>query len=419
MNEQMKNKIEKANITAIERVLKSTPLLVDIRPAIEVLPNMKKNSIFHAGPPIEWKRMCGPMKGAIVATMIFEELAHDWDEAVKLINQGDIVFSPNHEHDAVGPMAGVISPSLPVLVVKNEKYGDICFGRIVEQKVQFGVFDKDAINSELKFWSETLAPALGKALRKTQGIDLKSLMARALHMGDELHNRSVAGTALFANMIVPYLIEVLEKEEVVKVIKYFTNHEIFFLCVSMAACKTMMKSAHDIEYSTLVTVMARNGVDFGIKVSGLGNQWFVGQAQMIDGIYLPGYKREDANPDIGDSAITETAGIGAFALASAPAILSLIGGSAKDLIKYTNDMREITITLNDRFSIPILDFQGTATGIDIRKVMRTRISPVIDTAIAHKKAGVGMIGAGLVRPPLEVFEQAVRTFSQKHRLHLT
>jgi hypothetical protein len=418
MNEQMKNKIEKANSTAIERVLKSTPVLVDIRPAIEVLPNMKRNSIFHAGPPIEWKRMCGPMKGAIVATMIFEELAHDWNEAVKLIKQGDIVFSPNHEHDAVGPMAGVISPSLPVLVVKNEKYGNICFGRIVEQKIQFGVFDKDAINSELKFWSETLAPALGKALRKTQGINLQSLMARALHMGDELHNRSVAGTALFANVILPYLIEVLEKDELVKVIKYFSNNEIFFLCVSMAACKTMMKAANDIEYSTLVTVMARNGVDFGIKVSGLENQWFVGKAQMIDGIYLPGYKRDDANPDMGDSAITETAGIGAFALASAPAILPLIGGSAKDLIKYTNDMREITIGFNDRFSIPILDFQGTATGIDIRKVMKTGILPVIDTAIAHKKAGVGMIGAGLVKPPVEVFEQAVRTFSQKYRLHL-
>ena len=418
MNEQMKNKIEKANSTAIERVLKSTPVLVDIRPAIEVLPNMKKNSIFHAGPPIEWKRMCGPMKGAIVATMIFEELAHDWNEAVKLIKQGDIVFSPNHEHDAVGPMAGVISPSLPVLVVKNEKYGNICFGRIVEQKIQFGVFDKDAINSELKFWSETLAPALGKALRKTQGINLQSLMARALHMGDELHNRSVAGTALFANVILPYLIEVLEKDELVKVIKYFSNNEIFFLCVSMAACKTMMKAANDIEYSTLVTVMARNGVDFGIKVSGLENQWFVGKAQMIDGIYLPGYKRDDANPDMGDSAITETAGIGAFALASAPAILPLIGGSAKDLIKYTNDMREITIAFNDRFSIPILDFQGTATGIDIRKVMKTGILPVIDTAIAHKKAGEGMIGAGLVKPPVEVFEQAVRTFSQKYRLHL-
>ncbi|MFZ0327433.1 MAG: DUF1116 domain-containing protein [Nitrososphaeraceae archaeon] len=416
MNEEMKNKVEEANSIATERILKSIPLLVDVKPAIEALPNMKRNSILYAGPPIEWKRMCGAMKGAIVGTIIFEGLAHDWDEAVKLIEQDDIVFSPNTEHDAVGPMAGIISPSLPVLVVKNEKYGNTCYGRIVEQKVQYGVFNKTAINSELKFWSETLAPALRKALRRTKGINLNSIMARSLHMGDELHNRSVAGTYLFANAMLPYLIEVLDKEELLKVMKYFSNNEIFFLCTSMAACKTMMKAAHEIECSTIVTVMARNGVDFGIKVSGLGDQWFVGQAQMIDGIYLPGYKREDANPDMGDSAIIETAGIGAFALANSPAIMSLIGGSAKDLIKHTNDMREITVTPNERFSIPILDFQGIATGIDIRKVMETGILPVIDSAIAHKKAGVGMIGAGLVNPPLEVFKQALHTFNRKYKL---
>jgi hypothetical protein len=413
----MKNKVEEANSIAIERMLKSMPVLVDVKPAIEVVPHMKKNSILHAGPPIEWKRMCGPMKGAIVATIIFEGLAYDWDGAVKLIEQDNIVFSPNNEHDAVGPMAGIISPSLPVFIVKNGKCSNnTCFSRIVEREVQYGVFNETAINSELKFWSETLAPALRKALRRTKGVDLTFIMARALHMGDELHNRSAAGTALFANAILPSLIEVLDKEELMKTIKYFSNNEIFFLCISMAACKTMMKAAHNVEYSTLVTVMARNGVDFGIKVSGLGNQWFVGQAQMIDGKYLPGYKFEDANPDMGDSAITEAAGIGGFALANSPAIASVIGGSARDLIKYSNDMREITIAPNNKFSIPILDFQGTATGIDIRKVIETGILPIIDSAIAHKKAGVGMIGTGIVRPPLKVFKQALRTFCQKYKL---
>ena len=415
MNEGIKNKVEEANIIAIERILKSIPLLVDVKPAIEVLPNMKRNSILHAGPPIAWERMCGPMKGAIVATIIFEGLAHDWDEAIKLIEQDGVVFSPNNENDAVGPMAGIISPSLPVLVVKNEKYGITCYGRIVEQKVQYGVFNNTAINSQLKLWSQTLAPALGKALRRTKGINLNSIMARSLHMGDELHNRSVAGTLLFVNAILPYLIEVLDKEELGKVLNYFSNNEIFFLCISMVACKTMMKAAHDIECSTIVTVMARNGVDFGIQVSGLGDKWFVGQAGMIDGVYLPGYKPEDANPDMGDSAIIETAGMGAFALANSPAIMSLIGGSARDLIKHTNDMRKITVTVNERFSIPILDFRGAATGIDIRKVMKTGILPVIDSAIAHKKAGVGMIGAGLVNPPLEVFKQAMQTFSLKYK----
>jgi hypothetical protein len=415
MDKPIKNKIEEANKIATEKILKSRPLLLDIKPAIDVLPNMKKNSIFHAGPPIEWKRMCGPMKGAIVGTMIYEGLAENWTQAVKMIEYEEIEFSPNHDHDAVGPMAGVISPSMPVLVVKNDTYGNICYGRFVEDRVQFGRFDMGAVET-LKFWSETLAPGLGKAIRKSKGLDLKSIMAKALHMGDELHNRPAAGTLLFASVVMPYLIEVVDRDNLVKTAKYFSENEIFFLCMSMAACKATMNAASEIEYSTLVTAMARNGTDFGIKVSALGNKWFVGPASVIDGVYFPGYGSDDANLDLGDSAITETAGIGGFALADSPAILSLIGGSAEDAIKYTKQMRQITMTLNDMFSLPILDFEGTGTGIDLRKVLRTGILPVIDTAIAHKEPGIGMIGAGLVRPPIDAFKKALHAYGAKYHL---
>src|ERR671934_2272917 len=215
MDKSIKNRVEEANKIATERILKSRPLLIDIKPAIEVMHNMKKNSIFHAGPPIEWKKMCGPMKGAIVGTMIYEGYAESWTQAVKMIEYGEIEFSPNHDHDAVGPMAGVISPSMPVLVVKNETYGNICYGRFVENKVQFGLFDRDAVEI-LKFWSETLAPVLARAIRKSRGMDLKSIMAKALHMGDELHNRPAAGTLLFASVVMPYLIEVVNRTDLVK-----------------------------------------------------------------------------------------------------------------------------------------------------------------------------------------------------------
>ncbi len=415
MDKPIKNRVEEANKIATERILKSRPLLIDIKPAIEVMHNMKKNSIFHAGPPIEWKRMCGPMKGAIVGTMIYEGYAESWTQAVKMIEHGEIEFSTNHDHDAVGPMAGVISPSMPVLVVKNEIYGNICYGRFVENKVQFGLFDRDAVET-LRFWSETLAPGLARAIRKSKGVDLKSIMAKALHMGDELHNRPAAGTLLFASVMIPYLIEAVDRDDLVKITKYFSENEIFFLCMSMAACKAIMNAATEIEYSTLITVMARNGADFGIKVSALGSEWFIGPASMIEGVYFPGYGPEDANLDIGDSAITETAGIGGFALADSPAILSLIGGSAEDAIKYTKQMRDITMTSNDTFSLPILDFQGTATGIDLRKVLRTGVLPVIDTAIAHKEPGIGMIGAGLVRPPIHAFKKALHAYGAKYHL---
>jgi hypothetical protein len=421
MSEDIKAKIESANKEAIQRVLASRPFLVDVKPAIEVLPGMKKRSIFHAGPPIEWSKMCGPMKGAVVATMIFEGWANSWDGAVKLIEDGEVELSPNHDHEAVGPMAGVISPSLPVMVVRNERYGNINYARIVEDRVQFGAYDEKAIES-LRFWSNILAPAIAKALAKMRGeggigIDLKSIMARALYMGDELHNRPAAGTSLFALTILPYMMETIDdKERLSQIVKYYASNEIFFLCLAMAACKATMNSAREIEYSTLVTVMARNGVEFGIKVSGLGDRWFTGPAAMVRGLYFPGFGSEHANPDMGDSAITETTGIGGFALANSPAILSLVGGTAEDALKYTRQMQQITMTLNDTFLIPIFDFQGTATGIDIRKVIKTGILPVIDTAIAHKDPGIGMIGAGIVNPPMEAFKSALREFATKYKL---
>ena len=417
MNDEagIKKHIEEANNKALELMRLSRPILVDIKCAKDILPKMKKNSIFHAGPPIDWNRMCGPMRGAIVGTMIFEGFATSWNDALELIRKGGIDFSSNHDHDAVGPMAGVISPSLPILVVKDRSNGKTCYARFVENRVQFGLFDQESVKV-LRYWSEKLSPPLGKAIRKSKGIDLKPMMARALHMGDELHNRPAAGTLLFASTILPHLLKVCSPNEVLEVTKYLSENDIFFLCMSMAACKAITKAAHGIQFSTIVTVMARNGTTFGIKVSGLGDDWFTGEANMIKGLYFPGYSHEDANPDIGDSAITETAGIGAFALAGSPAILALIGGSAEDAIKYTYEMRKITNSLNDTFTLPIINFQGTATGIDIRKVMRTGITPVIDTAIAHRHEGGGYIGAGIVRAPLDPFKNALHAYGRKYKL---
>jgi uncharacterized protein DUF1116 len=417
MNDEagIKKHIEEANNKALELMRLSRPILVDIKCAKDILPKMKKNSIFHAGPPIEWNRMCGPMRGAIVGTMIFEGFATSWNDALELIRKGGIDFSSNHDHDVVGPMAGVISPSLPILVVKDRSNGKTCYARFVENRVQFGLFDQESVKV-LRYWSEKLSPPLGKAIRKSKGIDLKPMMARALHMGDELHNRPAAGTLLFASTILPHLLKVCSPNEVLEVTKYLSENDIFFLCMSMAACKAITKAAHGIQFSTIVTVMARNGTTFGIKVSGLGDDWFTGKANMIKGLYFPGYSHEDANPDIGDSAITETAGIGAFALAGSPAILALIGGSAEDAIKYTYEMRKITNSLNDTFTLPIINFQGTATGIDIRKVMRTGITPVIDTAIAHRHEGGGYIGAGIVRAPLDPFKNALHAYGRKYKL---
>ncbi|MFZ1876307.1 MAG: DUF1116 domain-containing protein [Nitrososphaeraceae archaeon] len=289
MNDEagIRKHIKEANNKALELMRLSRPILVDIKCAKDILPKMKKNSIFHAGPPIDWNRMCGPMRGAIVGTMIFEGFATSWNDALEVIRKGGIDFSSNHDHDAVGPMAGVISPSLPILVVKDRSNGKTCYARFVENRVQFGLFDQESVKV-LRYWSENLSPPLGKAIRKSKGIDLKPMMARALHMGDELHNRPAAGTLLFASTILPHLLKVCSPNEVLEVTKYLSENDIFFLCMSMAACKAITKAAHGIQFSTIVTVMARNGTTFGIKVSGLGDDWFTGEANMIKGLYFPG-----------------------------------------------------------------------------------------------------------------------------------
>ena len=410
----IKEKIENANKEAIEKVLTSRPILVDVKPAIEVIPGMKKNLIMHAGPPINWQNMCGPMRGAIIGTLLFENLAETKDEAINNIEKGEIEFSPNHEYHAVGPMAGIISASMPVFVVENEPYNNTAFARVVEDKVQFGDYGYEAVEN-LRFWRDEISVPIGIAARKADGIDLKNIISKALFRGDELHNRPVAGSSLFANIILSHLIEVgMDHKKLLPVAKHLPDHEIFFLGLSMGACKATMDAAHGIDYSTLVTVMARNGVEFGIKVSGLGDEWFTGPASTIDGLFLPGFTADDANPDIGDSAITETAGLGGFTLAAGLAIINLVGGTPEKAIQYSKQMQEITIAKNNGYTIPALNFEGTATGIDIRKVVKTGILPIIDTAIASKNPGKRMIGAGLVMPPLEAFKKALHGFAKKY-----
>jgi hypothetical protein len=125
------------------------------------------------------------------------------------------------------------------------------------------------------------------------------------------------------------------------------------------------------------------------------------------GLFFPGFRQEDANPDLGDSAICETAGFGGSSLAASPALVQLVGGTVSEAIAYSRQMHDITVARNPGLSLPALDFAGAPCGIDIRKVVDTGIRPVLTTGIAHRQAGVGQIGAGIVRAPMTCFTQAV------------
>jgi len=409
--------IESANHIAVTRMMEARPLLTGLGKAIDVIPNMRENLLLHAGPPIEWPAMSGPLRGAIIGALIFEGQAKSAEEAEALATSGAIDFAPCHHYGAVGPMAGVTSASMQLYIVENETHGNRAFANLNEglgKVLRYGAYQED-VQERLHWMNGVMAPVLHAALAASGPMDIRALLAEALHMGDEGHNRNKASSIIFTKNLAPYVVKAAPSSTVAAEILHFLgDNALGMLNPAMAACKAMCDVAHGIEGSTIVSAMARNGTNFGIRVSGLGDQWFTAPCQQPDGLYFPGYSLEDANPDIGDSTITETAGIGGFAMAAAPAIVTFVSGKPSDAINTTLEMYEITFTEHKSFNIPALDFRGTPTGIDLRKVVETGITPRINTGIAHKNAGVGQVGAGLVRPPLQIFEEALVAFAARY-----
>jgi hypothetical protein len=410
----IKEQIELANAKAVEAIVSSKPVLVDVRRAIDVIPDMSKETILHSGPPVSWEKMCGPQKGGVVAAAIYEGLAADWEETETRIKTGEIKLDPCHHHATVGSMTGVTSASMWVHCVKNKTAGNSGYCAIYEGRGNtsaFGGYDQKVIE-RLRWMDEVLGPILQTAVKNAKEIDLRTITARALTMGDECHNRCWASTLLFVDALFPSLVEAdYPKSTIARVVDFVTKpHYNYFLTLSMPACKSALDAAHGLQHSTIVTTMARNGTEFGIRVSGMGDQWFTAPAPVIAGSYFPGFTAEDANPDMGDSSITETCGLGGFAMAASPAITQLVGGSPADAVNYTKSMGQITATKNGNYLIPYLGFQGTPTAIDIRRVLDTGINPVIDTGIAHKKPGIGMVGAGITKAPMETFQKAFESF---------
>ena len=402
-------KIEAANKKALEIILNGKPVLIGLDIALNVIPGMKKNLILHSGPPITWNRMCGPTRGAIIGALMYEGMAASPEEAEKLAASENIEYSPCHEHASVGPMAGIISASMPVFIIKNEAYGNLAFCTLNEglgKVLRYGAFGPEVIE-RLKWMENVMYPVLKAAVSKLGRVDLKNIIAQSLHMGDEVHNRNRAGTSLLYRALAPAIVETFENRiDAAKVLNFINGNDHFFLNLSMPASKACLDAARNIPFSSVAVVMARNGTDFGVQLAGTGDQWFTGPALVPDALFFPGFTKDDANPDIGDSAITETGGLGGFAIASAPAIVQFVGGTANDAVQYTLDMYEITAGENNVYQIPYLNFRGTPTGIDVRKVVEKNITPFIDTGVAHKNPGVGQVGAGVLSAPVEPFKRA-------------
>ena len=415
-----KEEVEAANQKAVNRMMDSEPAWVDIAPASKKM-GLKGKTLLHAGPPMEWKDASGPMRGAIIGAIIYEGWAETVKKAEKLAEEGEVVLDPAHHHNAAGPMAGVISPSMPVYELEDKKFGTKTYSNMNEgigKVLRYGAYSGEVLK-RLHWMSDTVAPVLratAKAMVKVHGgLHLKPMIAQALTMGDDCHNRYVATTSLFARQIAPYIVETgYGRKTLSEVSKFIDGNNFTMLNMGMAAAKAMTLAGHDIKYSTVVTVMTRNGTDTGIWVSSLGRRWFTAKAPVPRGLWFPGYTEADANPDLGDSSITETAGFGGFAMAAAPAIVSWVGGSVQAALDITERMYEITYAQHKHFLIPFLDFKGTPLGIDLRKVLKTGIAPTINTGIAHREAGVGQVGAGTITFPMQVFRDAFEAYVDKY-----
>jgi Protein of unknown function (DUF1116) len=408
--------IEEANQEALRRVLAGDPVLVDVVPAAEAIPTLGERTILHAGPPVGWERMCGPMRGAVMGIAVFEGWARDLDDAARQAAAGAFAFHPNHDFGAVGPMTGMTTKSQPLMVVENRAFGNRACCAVNEglgKVMRFGGNDAEVLG-RLAWIRDVLGPALGRALRDTGGIALKPLIARGLTMGDEMHQRNVGCSSLMLRQLAPALARTAQRnDDLVACLAFIAGNDQFFLNIGMAMGKAMTDPARGIEASSVVTAMSRNGTDFGIRVSGTGDRWFTAPVEMPTGIYFPGYSEADANPDMGDSAIVETVGLGAFAMAAAPAVVGYIGaGRPSQAASFTRAMADIVVGANPAWTIPAMDFAGVPTGIDIRLVVETGLAPTINTGIAHRQPGVGQVGAGIVKAPLACFEQALVAFAQ-------
>jgi hypothetical protein len=407
-------RIETANRSTLKRLGDARPVLVDCRPAREAL-GLAGRMILHAGPPLAWERASPPMRAAVLCAIRYEGWAADDAGAGALVARGEVQLAPCHAFGAAGPMTGIVSPAMPVLVVENRTVGNRAHATINEglgKVLRFGA-DDPSVLERLRWLEREAGPVLGAALRASGGLDLRALMAQALRMGDEMHQRNVAASSLLARLLMPHVARAApDRDAVARIADFIGGNDQFFLNLAMAAAKASADACLGIEGATVVATMARNGTDFGIRVAGLGDRWFTAPVNLPRGLYFPGFGPDDANPDLGDSAIVETVGLGGFAMAAAPAVAAFVGADGLEAaVRATEEMAEICLGEHPHFRIPTLDDRGAPLGIDVRKVVETGITPLINTGIAGRRPGTGQIGAGVVRAPLGCFEQALEALA--------
>jgi hypothetical protein len=407
-----------ANLEAFTRMATADPVLVEVAPAIDVVPGLAPNVVLTSGAPLAWSEYVGGQRAAVVGGALYEGLGRDEDDVERKIRGGEIVVSGCHEYGCVGSVAGIFTASMPVFVVENADRGNRAFCNFYEgpshKRLNYGVYDAD-VHAALDYIRDVIAPAIGDAVRALGGVPLRPLMRRAVHMGDELHSRNTAATLLFTRELVPAFLGASPalRQRTDDTLAFLAESDYFFLRISMAAAKATANAADGIEGSSVVTSMALSCRDFAIRVSGLGDDWFRGPHPELLGKLFDGYSMDDVEWMGGESMHAETVGFGGFAQAAAPALQSYQGGSPEGMVEMNRQMYQITVGEHPEYQIPSLGYRGTPLAIDIHKVVETGVVPVMDAGLPGK--GGGQIGAGVLRAPLACFTEAVRAYDERYR----
>jgi hypothetical protein len=403
-----------ANLLAFERLTASDPVLVDLRPAGEVVPGFTPHTILTSGPLTPWSDYVGGQREGIIGGALFEGLAKDRGDAVAKLDEGEIQVGACHDFGCVGSLAGIYTASMPVFVVENRAFGNVAYCNVYEgsnpRRLNYGVYD-EGVRERLLIVQDEIIPVVAEALRHADGIPLKPIIKRALNMGDELHSRNTAAALLFLRELVPSLLAVASSsgsDRVTRAVKAMSDDQYFFLRLSMAAAKATADAARGIETASVVTAMAFNCRGFAIRVSGLGDAWFEGPHASVEAKLFEGHTEDEITWMGGESIITETIGLGGFAQAAAPALQTYQGGSYEAMAARNRALYQITVGENPDYLIPALGYRGTPTGIDIFKVLESQVLPVMDVGIAGRNGG--QIGAGIVRAPLVCFERAAEAY---------
>ncbi len=409
------DRVDAANAEVIGRLDRGVPMLLGVETAGSVIGGLDTGTILHCGPRIAWADMCDPLRRSVRAAVVAEGWAPDTDAVDGMAQAGEIRLEPANEHGAVVPMATAIGPTAPVYVVSVDAGGTTAYSSLNQGSgavAWFGV-DSDAAIERLRFLRDALGPALAQALDGAGPVDVFSLAAQGINMGDDVHMRVQATTNLLLRDLLPRLVR-SGSARIGEVADFLSTNHLMFLNVAMAGARALVEWASQVPDSSIVTTMCRNGTTYGIRLPGRPAHWFLADAPPVqDALYYPDQGPDTSAADIGDSAVLELVGLGGPAAANSPAVAGFLGGRMADAMAVTAAMGRICAGTSNRFRLPVLDNAGTPLGVDVRRVVETSITPAVNTGILHISDGSGQVGAGVARAPVECFVQALLDLDQR------